>query len=173
MKFKYIMTRDIVERLMKESYIRMNTFYLCVYTILYLTISMNLIKYNLGMAFLLYLIGFVILLVFLIIFSKIFMKMHMAKSDKQSSKRYGTFECTIDKDGILEILNGEESMTHWDQVTKVVNARYMILVYTTRSGITVRYRRANFKDKKEYDKVVETIQKHWKKETERIKKEEK
>ena len=96
---------------MKESYIRMNTFYLCVYTILYLTISMNLIKYNLGMAFLLYLIGFVILLVFLIIFSKIFMKMHMAKSDKQSSKRYGTFECTIDKDGILEILNGEESMT--------------------------------------------------------------
>lgn len=171
MKFKYIMTRDIVERLMKESYIRMNTFYMCVYTVLYLTISMNLIKYNLGMAFLLYAIGFMILLVFLIIFSKIFMKMHMAQNDKQSSKRYGTFDCTIDENGIMEILNGEESMTRWDQVLKVVNARYMILVPTNRSGITVRYRRANFNDPKEFDKVVATIQKYWKKEKERRKKE--
>lgn len=158
MKFNYNLSKKNYEKIVRKTNSKNNIYYVIGGSLIYLFFIRNLIMDNFVLMLCLYLISTLVIYFSVRFVTFLTSKLIVKINEKGLGVKYGTYECTLNKDKFVEKINGAEISIQIKDITKVKQTENNYEVLTNK--MIIIFNRGLFEKSEDFDKVVDFINKN-------------
>lgn len=157
MKFKYNLTKKDYKKILYEKNASTNVIYIVFMSLFFLIITIDFIVYNPVVIFVFYLIYILILLFILFVLNRILTNLIVKLNEKNLGVRYGTYECELKKDGLIETLDDFKCEIRFDDIRKIKYKKNTIMIYSKSKPISLIFKKGLFEKEELFDKFEQKL----------------
>ncbi len=157
MKFDYPFEREDYVRFLKMMNKKSNFACMFLFTIVYFIAIFDLLKDNILLVCVFYIVSISILYCVLKMISILFASIMAKRNDKLLEYAYGTYHISIDKKAIKEEIGDKKFEIKFGDVSHVSTSRNYFIVYPKNSGIMYIFMKSSFKTEEKYQECKNMI----------------
>jgi hypothetical protein len=151
------MSRKDYQKHLEEGYFKTSIFYLCFFSLFYLIISFNIIRYNFWLILISYTLYLLAMVIILYLINRVFTYIILKLNDKVMDYPYGEYLCEINDEAFIQKINEKEYVLNWNDVKKIKQTKKYIMLFSKNSKSILVFRKDLFESFEQYDKLVELV----------------